>query len=501
MIEKKKGRAWAWVTWAALTVCISGYLGVGLFTTNAGKSPWLAHARSMFLPGKTTHGHYQIELACEGCHTSPFGGKDALQDACVKCHGAELKAANDTHPQSKFTDPRNADRLEKLEATLCVTCHTEHRPQITHAMGLTLPQNVCFHCHAEIGKDRPSHKDLGFETCGSAGCHKYHDNRALYGDFLVKHAREPIVREKPVVLARDFAKVVGELDSYPVERFPRRALAASDADAPAALERTPEVMNEWLASTHAKSGVNCSGCHVVKQKAPSSAREDAGDGARQNEADRAARPDASIWVKKPDHSVCAECHQNEVKGFLASRHGMRLERGLTPLSPAMARQPMKADAHSKSLGCATCHGAHTFDTRKAQVEACTGCHDDRHSRAYLGSPHHELWKKELAGKAPAGSGVTCATCHLPRVEHRQDDVKRTLVQHNQNDTLRPAEKMIRPVCMSCHGLGFSIDAVADAALALNNYRGRPKTHIRSIEMALETESRAEESRQREKSQQ
>ena len=61
--------------------------------------------------------------------------------------------------------------------------------------------------------------------------------------------------------------------------------------------------------------------------------------------------------------------------------------------------------------------------------------------------------------------------------------------------------MFRPVCMCCHGLAFSIDALADAALALNNYRGRPKTHIRSIDMALEAESRAEESRRREKSQQ
>jgi hypothetical protein len=180
---------------------------------------------------------------------------------------------------------------------------------------------------------------------------------------------------------------------------------------------------------------------------------------------------------------------------------MRLERGLGPMSPAMARQPMKADAHSKSLGCASCHAAHTFDTRKAQVEACMSCHDDGHTRAYIGSPHHELWKKELAGQAPPGSGVTCATCHLPRIEHRQDDVKRILVQHNQNETLRPAEKMIRPVCMSCHGLGFSIDAIADTTLALSNYRGRPKARIRSIEMALEAESRAEESRRREKSQQ
>ena len=38
--------------------------------------------------------------------------------------------------------------------------------------------------------------------------------------------------------------------------------------------------------------------------------------------------------------------------------------------------------------------------------------------------------------------------------------------HNQNDGLRSNEKMIRPVCLDCHGLGFAIDALADDDLAL-----------------------------------
>jgi hypothetical protein len=58
--------------------------------------------------------------------------------------------------------------------------------------------------------------------------------------------------------------------------------------------------------------------------------------------------------------------------------------------------------------------------------------------------------------------------------------------------------MLRPVCMACHGLPFSIDALADRALVTRNFRGRPATHIRSIDMALDAERRAEESRRREK---
>ena len=73
-----------------------------------------------------------------------------------------------------------------------------------------------------------------------------------------------------------------------------------------------------------------------------------------------------------------------------------------------------------------------------------------------------------------------------------------LVQHNQSDNLRPSEKMIRPVCMSCHGLGFSIDALADAALAANNFTGRPRVHVKSLDMVAERMKELEEKRQAKK---
>jgi hypothetical protein len=173
-----------------------------------------------------------------------------------------------------------------------------------------------------------------------------------------------------------------------------------------------------------------------------------------------------------------------VNGFLAGKHGMRLAEGLSPMTPGRARQPMHAKARDGALGCTSCHGAHRFDTKKAAVEACVGCHRDRHTAAYERSPHFALWKKELAGEAPAGSGVSCASCHLPRVEHRAADsgAKRVLVQHNQSDNLRPNEKMIRPVCMSCHGFGYSIDALADSKLVQENFLGQPRAHVKSVDM-------------------
>jgi formate-dependent nitrite reductase cytochrome c552 subunit len=366
-----------------LSVAIGGYLATALLVGDAADDALLAPARALLLPGDTTHGHHQIELACESCHAETFAGREGLQGACEGCHAAELKAARDTHPLSKFTDPRNADRLEKLDATLCVTCHVEHRPGITLAMGVTQPGDFCFHCHAEIARDRPSHAGLHFDTCNSAGCHKYHDNRALYEDFLAKHLDDPPLLSAPKLRLRETGRV--------------------------------REMHE----AHAKVG-------------------------------------------SANESACRECHEQEVKGFLAGKHGMRRAVRLSAMTPRKSRLPMRTEARHEALGCASCHAAPEFDTRKAAVEACLGCHSDRHSLAYEGSAHHALWKKELAGELPAGSGVSCASCHMPRIEHRDEDLgaRRTLVQHNQSETLAPREKMARPVCLSCHGLGFSLDALA-----------------------------------------
>ena len=65
--------------------------------------------RTVFLPGATTDGHYQIELDCDACHTEAFSDAKSMQNACVECHGEELSRVDDSHPQTKFTNPRNAE--------------------------------------------------------------------------------------------------------------------------------------------------------------------------------------------------------------------------------------------------------------------------------------------------------------------------------------------------------------------------------------------------------
>ncbi len=151
---------------------------------------------------------------------------------------------------------------------------------------------------------------------------------------------------------------------------------------------------------------------------------------------------------------------------------------------------------SHALGCNTCHSAHAYNLNTAKVEACAGCHDDKHTKAYFQSPHYDLFKKETAGELPKGSGVSCATCHMPIAEKRDASGQRVhFITHNQNDNLRPNEKMARSACMGCHGLQFTLDSLADPALIARNFNGRSAVHIESIEWA---QKRIEERRRERK---
>ena len=176
----------------------------------------------------------------------------------------------------------------------------------------------------------------------------------------------------------------------------------------------------------------------------------------------------------------------EVDTFLNGKHGMRLSEGLSPMTPLMARRAMHEDAAHNELTCDSCHSAHTYDVQTASVDSCLGCHADDHSVAYKQSSHYALWLAELNGDGEPGSGVSCATCHMPRTNMDVDDYNsRVVVNHNQSATLSPNSKMIRPACMECHGLEFSINALADQALIDDNFNAQPGVQIDSVVMARE----------------
>ena len=426
-----------WTVWVGISLAIAVALGITLFK---------GEDKSVFLPGQTTAGHYQIELQCHACHGEPFSSEADFQNACMDCHGDELERAQDSHPRSKFTDPRNADRLEQVDARQCISCHTEHHPDLADNMGLTLPGDYCAWCHQDIAEDRPSHQGMAFNTCADAGCHNYHDNRALYEDFLLSHAgtSAPHTRTSTVAMRNlaDYLEWENRADMAP--------------------QRAAPMDNPYHDTVHQQAGVTCAPCHGSE----------------------------SQWQDSPAMAQCASCHQENVDGFLAGRHGMRLAQDLPAMHPQQARLPMQADA-TTPLTCNSCHKGHQDDVVFAATEACLGCHADDHSQAFPDSPHGDTWAAFKAGEAPATEAVSCATCHMPRINEGPEKHPRIHVQHNQNDTLRPNEKMIRPVCLSCHSLQFSLNALADHDLVERNFGAPPGVHVPSIDMAVEREEARE----------
>jgi hypothetical protein len=458
-----------WLLWILLTVSLATYFGFILFASED---------KSEFLIGDTTYGHYQIEMACESCHTDSFGGKDSLQKACVNCHGEDLKQAHDSHPKKKFTDPRDAYLLEIIDGRYCISCHTEHHQEQTHPMGVTLPDDYCFHCHKEIADDRESHKGLPFDSCASSGCHNFHDNRALYDNFLVKHSNQPWLDDLAMIPTPNHAATNA--------RQPTKSKNTSQLDTLYS-SSNPAIADEWHKTSHGQAEITCGDCH--------------------------SKPGNDQWITKPQVEQCQRCHQQEADGFLSSKHGMRLSpqinAKLNPISPNESPLDFKTQSLNAQHGCNSCHNAHSFNTITAAVESCTNCHDDEHSLAFNSSPHGMLWNKALNKEIAPEQAVSCATCHMPRIVDNNTGIKIVTtnsegegvengatknkvvrVEHNQNFYLRPNEKMIRPVCMQCHSLEFSIDALADETLIKNNFSGKPTTHIQSIDWALKNQRKS-----------
>lgn len=513
---------WLWCLWLAATLAGGATLASKMY---------ISGDRSALLIGQSSSAHHQIELACDACHTSDFFASEKtvnknMNKACLSCHKDELEVSNDSHPVKKFRDPRNISRREILDALYCVSCHVEHKPEITTVSVVTVPADYCSACHQDIADERPSHTDLGFETCASSGCHNYHDNTALYEQFLVKHGQTPWLFEphKNTLAAaarkpHDIETALGSSDpilamaellskneesaasdevSNKANELLDQVLNAPDATAPATY-LTAEATEQWARSLHAKSGVNCTACHLPK---PLNSEES---------VDLVLME--SAWIEKPGIDSCQSCHKKQTSTFTNGKHGMRLhsklpsvrhtdnsdfwskimptviaDKPLEPMRVGEAVLPMKPDAHHRqTANCNACHAPHQPDLQKAAVNSCIGCHDDQHSNNYQASAHYELWQTELSGQGLPGTGVSCADCHMPKQETR--NARGYFTTHNQNSFLRPAEKMIRPVCQNCHGLAFSIDALADQSLILNNFSSAPTTHILSIDWALDAQNK------------
>ncbi|MGX5172852.1 ammonia-forming cytochrome c nitrite reductase subunit c552 [Aliikangiella sp. IMCC44653] len=432
--------------------------------------------KTYFLSGDTSHGHYQIELKCNACHVDSFSSADDMQTACESCHAKELDRVSDSHPKKVFQDPRNAELLESLDARYCVSCHREHKPEITRKTGVTLAEDFCFHCHKDVTSERESHAEFKFDSCANSGCHNYHDNSMLYEKFLTKHFDGPDHKEKQLLpdrtnfkrwLKKHKLELPLEVDKADFNKAELANVEVKNLQESYTQKGWQTAEQEWKLSVHAKTAANCSSCHLNELK-----------------SDKNSQHSSEFWqfdlssaevVKK-----CESCHKKQVNDFEQSKHGMRLPQGLSALTPQQGRLDLNSH-RNQELNCNSCHKPHSLDVSFAAVEACLGCHQDNHSESYLLTPHYQLWSKEQSGRLPKGSGVSCASCHLPRIKKGRN----VHVSHNQNENLRPNTKMLRKVCMNCHGLEFSLSALADEALIENNFSRAPDKNHPAIQLVKE----------------
>ncbi|QUY43626.1 cytochrome c3 family protein [Acaryochloris marina] len=220
------------------------------------------------------------------------------------------------------------------------------------------------------------------------------------------------------------------------------------------------INQSWSKSAHALAEVNCSSCHQ-----PQSAKQ---------------------VIQQPTHESCRSCHEGQVDTFLLGKHGIRLLEGQPALTPALAHLPMQAAVHDKQMNCNACHDAHSVKTLPASVDSCLTCHKDNHSLNYKNSRHAQLLQEEGVLPRPSTVSTTCATCHLPRQTSESGTV---MVNHNNTYTLLPRDRMVKEVCMNCHGMEFAYNSMFDDDLVESNFARPPTLSLDTLKMVrtLETQ--------------
>lgn len=103
-----------------------------------------------------------------------FGTQDVTVDNCLQCHDRP----NDRHPNYRFSEPRFKEAIKNIDATTCITCHSEHHEERVTVASI----NYCMNCHQDLVVENDpldiSHKDLiakeAWFTC--IQCHDFHGN-------------------------------------------------------------------------------------------------------------------------------------------------------------------------------------------------------------------------------------------------------------------------------------------------------------------------------------
>ncbi len=170
---------------------IGGFVGLVLFGLLS-----LDSSEQYVSLGPLNTGHE--ELSCVACHVDAkgnlsqqlqsnlahtlgmrknpvdFGTQDVTVANCLACHDRP----NDRHPTYRFSEPRFKEAIRVVNATTCITCHTEHKEKRV----TIYPIDYCMNCHQDLQiEDDPldvSHVQLvaqnQWSTC--IQCHDFHGN-------------------------------------------------------------------------------------------------------------------------------------------------------------------------------------------------------------------------------------------------------------------------------------------------------------------------------------
>ena len=126
-----------------------------------------------------------------------FGTQDVTADNCLQCHDRP----NDRHPTYRFEEPRFSKAIKNIDATTCITCHSEHNEE-----RVSIPTiDYCVNCHTDLEVEEDpldvSHVQLianeQWSTC--IQCHDFHGNHRY-------DVPEKMKDTIPLQLIMDYAK-------------------------------------------------------------------------------------------------------------------------------------------------------------------------------------------------------------------------------------------------------------------------------------------------------
>lgn len=386
--------------------------------------------RVFFLPGQTSNSHHLIESSCNSCH-QPF--KSVPDNNCNNCHEKDL--AQDSHSEAKLLASKENKQLEFRKN--CRDCHQEHTGKLRP---ITSKKEFCYSCHKTTIVEKENHRNFTVSSCWSSGCHNYHNNSELTLEVIKKQ-----LSVDPSDLAFQVLPLVREETSTEL-----------NPNFPLNLSVNQEIISQWKLSYHSQISVNCMNCHQEVNNS---------------------------FVKNPSQDICAKCHSFEFEAFRRSTHGIREKLKLTPLVQKQSKLAMKLkDDEHRKLSCFICHDVHTVNTRQASVESCLKCHNDEHSQKYLQSKHATLFAPEDKQR-PGSQAVSCATCHMPRIEIMVENKNKVVVDHNNSFNLRPRDRMLK-VCLACHDFEFSFNSIFDDEMVKNNFIGVPTKKHQTMKMLI-----------------